>query len=493
MNSGRDLNSSKLGRNRSNSLLNNSRSDDEFNNVYNNYYLSKQKRSSKSLLKRFLSCKCIKPAQIAKHLRHIVKSCFTRRPYFAFAFTLLSFPLSLIYFSVIYLGCLIGALLTPLFIGMFFLAFIALLGRCFMIIELFLCRHLLCMSQKIASPHIHMSLFSDLISGVKSLFSRSKINMDEQGDLLSNEDLDVPHASPIANNRRASRFQPPNTTLPSTSYDRDISLATQDPTFINENYFKTPTGRSVEFFSPTSPMKQLLQNATMDESFHHYDSDYSDDSVDSIHSPTSHNSYYYQHYGAMLGRSLDQNSSSLPRTTTLTNRTAKSATTNTNQPPEDVINVADHVEKVPDEKEEKKAGYWENMKKFYSLCYKFTFCREMGFAILYFTMKVPIALLSFFISMLFVAIPISAIVFPLFHIICSTSSLSSTPFCLTVMSEQLQGDWVYIGWIFWFVYSIPGNILIALFAIVTLPFCIYGMRFVTRFNRDAVLLLNNSS
>ncbi|KAF0984003.1 hypothetical protein FDP41_007918 [Naegleria fowleri] len=458
-------------------------------------YFPERKRSGR-FWRRWIR---FKPTKVVKYLKHVFKSGFTRRPYFALMYTILSFPLSLLYFTIIYVGFLIATIFSPVVIGMFLFAFVAFFIRFFVVIEVYLAGYLLCMSHKIL-PRFSLANFKEqFVVGIKALSSRS-YSIPEDDEPSSNNMKDgfvTSVASPIINKR-----DPKTSTEISVSQNTyssyNISLATQEtPRAINDPYrdfFTTPPSRSVEFISPTSPLKQAVQNSNMDEAFHHYDSDYSDDSVDSIHSPTSHNSYYYQHYGAMLGRSLDVHGSVRPLQRSHTNILPTSASHQPTQPQEttNLIQQYEDTETKVEEKNEESLSLWDKAKRFYNNCYDFTFCKEVGFGLLYFTMKVPISLFAFFTSLILIAIPVCAVAFPLFHIICSASDASKSNFCKVVMSETHEEPYTYIAWTLWFSYSIVGNVLIVLFGIITFPFCIYGLRFVTRFSREAILLVSKT-
>ncbi|EFC49768.1 hypothetical protein NAEGRDRAFT_78062 [Naegleria gruberi] len=178
------------------------------------------------------------------------------------------------------------------------------------------------MNHKIAPRFKLVNITEQLVKGFHSLTARSNFKEEEENPLIQVDDSNLANPSPIKKSRLNENVNTANTF---SSYN--ISLATQDPRAIydpeRDYYFKTPPARSVDFLSPTSPMKQILQTNNLDESFHHYDSDDSDNSVDSMHSPTSHNSYYYQHYGTMLGRSVDIHSNNpLSRASTGNNRSS---------------------------------------------------------------------------------------------------------------------------------------------------------------------------
>ncbi|KAG2393395.1 hypothetical protein C9374_006926 [Naegleria lovaniensis] len=457
-------------------------------------YFPERKRSNR-FWRRWV---CLKPTKVVKYLKHVFKSGFTRRPYFAFVYTLLSLPLSLLYFSIIYIGFLIATIFSPLIVGMFLFAFVALFIRFFVVIEVYLAGYLLCMSHKIL-PRFSLANFKEqVVVGIKAISSRSH-SIPEEDPLTSNakDGFITSIASPIAN-RRDPKTSTEISVSHNTNSSYNISLATQEPRNINDPYrdfFTTPPSRSVEFMSPTSPLKQAVQSSNMDEAFHHYDSDYSDDSVDSIHSPTSHNSYYYQHYGAMLGRSLDVHGGARQSQRIIhTNILPASAAHQPTQPQETttLIQPYEESETIVEENNEEPLSVWDRAKRFYNNCYDFTFCKEVGFGLLYFTMKVPISLFTFLTSLILIGIPICAVAFPLFHIICSASDASKSSFCKVVMSETHEAPYSYIAWTLWFSYSVAGNVLIGLFGIVSFPFCIYGLRFLTRFSRDAILLVSKT-
>ncbi|KAL9655511.1 hypothetical protein ABK040_002178 [Willaertia magna] len=456
---------------------------------YNEYFsFSTKKRSN-------LSKKVKKQARkFLLKLKHILKYSFTKKPYLAAIHSLLSLPLSLGYVTVLFLGLTIGTITYPIYLGVFILGFMSFLLRCFISIEIILARNLFCCKHKLPLPKFQYKIL-DIFNYSSSSILNSSITASEavvSSNLLgNNNERDAEDDFNI----RAQR-QPVNISsmIPSKENrlvsfpSNDISLKSngRKPQSMGSTegveFMKTPPTAGA-FLTSYSPLKLVGPGnsnvAAMDDTFQHYDS--GSDSEDSIHSPTSQ-TYYYQNYGTMLGRSLDA--------TYVSNRVNVLARNNTSMKNDEIeTTVAESEVNSPCEIEKEKS-FW-GIKGIYRLFYKYTFCKEIGLSVLYFVMKVPISFVTFTCTAALLIYLTMAVAAPIVHIVCvADAALSTNGFCSVVMDGKgIDGPFIFFKWYFWFFNSIYGNLLVSITAVLLLPFVIYFLRVLSRPSRQTLLLI----
>jgi hypothetical protein len=488
---------------------------------------------------RIMSCNCLFNYAIV-----VLYSLVSREPYFAFIHSIISFPMAIFFFLFVSFLLGIGGLLYCICgVGILILAVMGGFLRMIAFVEVFLARHLLCMKDTLDYP----DYWKDFVDRTQQQQQQQR-----QREQQQNKKKKKKKSSNNKNNNNKKKKKKKNQLIsnsPSPPFTRikggtmadvysKLLYSEEDILYIpinNNNNNNNNNNRKEQNMiqSVNSYVGDDIDFPDCHSSNSSSEEDESDDEdlflnehrKRSMGSPSETNNYYYQQYGTMMSRSLDTVSPQyygrpataadllLYRKESIaalspknTKRSTKNPILKTNINVQRGRSLTDSTLQRENSIQRQQNGeaLVHNSSNYYlrSLFKKetwrhmsrsiisYVFDADVGFALLYIVVKLPVSALTFVATIFLIGLPLLLVSTPLIHVLCQHLEHQSYYCSIMLYPSAFHFEWLQlVSWLFSLIYNDIGNVVACLLGCIILPFCVFLLIPITRMSKDAVTLI----
>ncbi|KAL0488254.1 origin of replication complex subunit 2 [Acrasis kona] len=446
--------------------------------------------------------------EVGDHVRNTLKSMVTIQPLLSALHSILSFPFALFYFLFFSTLIIIGGFTYYLFgLGLLILSFTSYFLRVMSKFELYMASGLLDTKEEYIEDYEDMSLL-DAFSSCYLL-----------GKVIQKSRDNASHYTSIANSIITSRHEEPPDDSQTISLQQQVvehqeyesgedtaSIADDDEDIdaayhsLNDGSLRSLSGSSIKKYMTPKKKNYLPSSVTNAETpiistFHHQHS---------YGSTSLANNHYYQKYGAMISRSLDNdNFDTVARPTPPPSQAEtiiiKRAANRENVPPpaakKNIIVPRRRlsIDSVISSGSLRRSAYTaqiehktirQQIKDLGESLSCYVFHSSTGFGLLYVVVKVPVSAITLIATCILSVICFGGYVPSVVYFVCRYNNAGDDGTCI-FSDPQTAKDWLFK--------SVPGLVLCACFSFVLFVPCMFLFSRVTVLTKDALKIIEKNT